>query len=198
VMVALLLVRFPYRGHVRQIAGAGGLIALLTVGGVVVGTPGWARLPGRYLVSADTRSVESEGIAAAEWANSVLGPKHNMVADRVNRMLMSAYGEQDMVTTYASGLAVRRLYLTREIQPVHRQIVRDGDIQYLVADQRLTTALPVVGHYFDRGEEDVVGQRTTPLDPLLLSKFDQLPEVSRVFDSGNIQIYDVHALGEGQ
>jgi len=197
-MVALFLIRFPYRGHARQFLVAGALIALFTVGGVLVGMPGWARLPGPYLVSADSRSVEPEGIAAAQWAGQVLGPGHNMVADRVNRMLMSAYGEQNMVTTYASGLAVRRLFLTRAIEPIHRQIVRDGDIQYLVADQRLTTGLPVVGHYFDRGEENVVGQRTTPLDAELLSKFDQLPEVSRVFDSGNIQIYDIRALGEGQ
>jgi hypothetical protein len=40
-----------------------------------------------------------------------------MVADRVNRILLSAYGEQDMVTTYQTGLAVRRLYLSTQILP---------------------------------------------------------------------------------
>jgi hypothetical protein len=69
-----------------------------------------------------------------------------------------------------------------------------GRIEYLLADQRLTTGLPVVGHYFDRGEESFVGRRQTPLDPLLLSKFDRLPEVHRVFDSGNIQLYDISRL----
>jgi hypothetical protein len=197
-MVALFLVRFSYRGHVRQIVGAAGLIALLTVGGVLVGTPGWARLPGPYLVSADTRSIDLEGIAATEWTQSYLGSHNRMVADRVNRILLSAYGEQDMVTTYQTGLAVRRLYLSTQILPNDRAIVRDGEIRYLVADQRLTTALPVVGHYFDRGEEVVVGVHKEPLDPLFFSKFDKQPDVSRVFDSGNIQIYDIGALGNPQ
>ena len=173
------------------------MIALLTVGGVLVGTPGWGRLPGPYLVSADTRSIDLEGIAAAEWTQSYLGPHNRMVADRVNRILMAAYGEQDMVTTYETGLAVRRLYLSAQILPNDRAIVREGDIRYL-SDQRLTTGLPVVGHYFDRGEEVVVGFHKEPLDPLFFSKFDKQLEVSRVFDSGNIQIYDIGALGNPQ
>jgi hypothetical protein len=48
-MVALFLVRFSYRGHVRQMVGAAGLIAFADRRGVLVGTPGWARLPGPYL-----------------------------------------------------------------------------------------------------------------------------------------------------
>jgi hypothetical protein len=107
---------------------------------------------------------------------------------------MSAYGQQNLIITYETRLPVRRLYLTTEIGPIHREIIRDGAIKYLVADHRLTTGLPVVGHYFDRGEESSIGQRDTPLDPILLSKFDRLPEVSRIFDSGNIRIYDVSGL----
>ena len=123
----------------------------------MVGTPSWARLPGPYLVSADSVRLTLEGIAAAQWTQSYLGPHNRMVADRVNRILMSAYGEQDLVTTYQTGLAVRRLYLSRTILPNGSRDRREGDIRYLFADQRLTTGLPVVGHYFDRGEEVVVG-----------------------------------------
>lgn len=198
-VIALGLARFSYRGRLgaTQLATAGVLVALLAVGGVLTGMPPWARLPGPYLVSADSRSIEPEGLAAAGWAQAVLGPDNHFVADRVNRILLSTYGDQQLITTYETGLAFRRLYLTRQIEAVHREIVRDGQIQYLVADRRLTTALPVVGHYFDRGEESVVGRRITPLDPELLDKFDRLPEVSRVFDSGNIQIYDISGLAAG-
>jgi hypothetical protein len=107
---------------------------------------------------------------------------------------MSAMGQQNMITTYETGVPVRRLYLTNDIGPIHRQIIAAGDVKYLLTDQRFTRFLPTVGHYFDRGEESFVGIRTSPLDPLLLSKFDRLPEVHRVFDSGNIQIYDVSGL----
>jgi hypothetical protein len=195
-VAALSLARFSYRGRLGLLQGATAavVIAVLSLGGVIVGVAPWARLPGPYLVSADARSVEPEGIAAAKWSREYLGSGNEMVADRVNRILMSAYGLQTMIITYETRLPVRRLYLTPEIGSVHRGIVRDGGIQYLVADRRLTTGLPVVGHYFDRGEESFVGRREAPLDPVLLDKFDRLPQVSRVFDSGNIRIYDIRAL----
>jgi hypothetical protein len=178
-------------------AGVATVLAILTVGGVIVGLPGWARLPGPYLVSADGRSVESEGIAAAEWARDVLGAGNVMVADRVNSILMSTYGQQELVTTYETRLPLRRLYLVPEVGPVQRQIVRDGQIRYLVIDRRLSTGLPVVGHYYDRGERRLLGSQYVPLDPQLLAKWDSQPEVSRIFDSGNIQLYDVSALAQG-
>ncbi len=195
-IVALGLSRVNYRGRRgKLLAGAAaGMIAVVAMGGIIVGVAPWARLPGPYLVSADARSVEPEGIAAALWAREVLGRNNNVVADRVNRIIMSAYGQQNLITTYETGVPVRRLYLTNEIGPIHRQIIAAGDIKYLLADQRLTTGLPVVGHYFDRGEELFVGIRQSALDPLLLSKFDRLPEVHRVFDGGSIQLYDISGL----
>jgi hypothetical protein len=198
-VIALGLARFPYRGRLGrvQLGAAGVLLAVLTLGGVLTGMPPWARLPGPYLVSADGRSVEVEGIAAASWARSALGSDNRFVADRINRILFATYGDQHLITTYGTGVPVRRLYLSPRIDAAERDIVRRGQLDYLVVDRRLTTALPVVGHYFDRGEEAVVGRYVTPLDAALLDKFDQLPDASRVFDSGNIQIYDISGLATG-
>jgi hypothetical protein len=195
-VAALALARFTYRGRYGLIQKAAFVvfIVIISTGGVVVGMPSWARLPGEYLVSADVRSVEPEGIAAATWTRDVLGPNHNIVADRVNRILMSTFGQQQMITTYQTRLPFRRLYLEPEIGPAHRRILADGGVEYLVADWRMTTRVPTVGVYIDRGEEAVVGVHETPLDPELLEKYDRQPGVSRVYDSGNIRIYDVSAI----
>jgi hypothetical protein len=166
------------------------------VGGVIVGQPGWARLPGPYLPSADGRSIETEGVSAATWTRRYLGDHNAFVADRVNQILMSTYGRQDTVTTYQARLPVRRLYLSSGIGPTQRQIVHDGGIHYLVVDRRLTMGPPTVGHYFDRGETRLTGGGGATLAPQLLAKFDQQPDISRIFDSGNIQLYDVSALGQ--
>jgi hypothetical protein len=199
VVVALALARFSYRGVVGglRLAAVGSALAVLVVGGVLVGMPGWERLPGPYLVSADARSIESEGLAAAAWSKDVLGPDNRFVADRVNRILLATYGRQTIITSYASGVAVNRLYFSRELGDVEREIVQAGQVKYLLADQRLTTDLPTVGHYFDRGEESLVGQHVSPLDPELLDKFDHMPGVSRIFDSGNIRIYDISGIAAG-
>jgi hypothetical protein len=192
-VIGLSLARLTYGGRVGafQMIGAAAVMIVLTVGGVLVGLPDWSRLPGPYLVSADGRSVDAESVAAAKWTLDSLGPNNNFAADRVNRLLISAYGQQQAATTYVTGIQIRKLFLDQELGSVERQVAKAADIDFLVTDQRLTTGLPVVGHYFDRGEEVVVGIHDTPLDPNLLAKFDQVPDISRIYDSGNIHIYDL-------
>jgi hypothetical protein len=71
--------------------------------------------------------------------------------------------------------------------------LRQDDIRYLVIDRRLSTALPHVGTYVEYGEQDTF-RHTRPIDPAALAKYDGMPRVSRVLDSGDIAVYDVGAL----
>ncbi len=192
-VIGLSLARFAYKGRlgVPQMVGAGAVMIVLTVGGVLVGMPDWSRLPGPYLVSADGRSVDAQGVSAARWTLDNLGPDNTFAADRVNRLLLSAYGQQQVATTYVTGIPIRKLFLDPDLGKVQQQIAQKAGIQYVLTDQRLTTGLPVVGHYFDRGEEVVVGIHDNPLNPGLLAKFDGQPQISRIFDGGDIRIYDL-------
>lgn len=198
-VIALAVVRLSFKGRrgMLQKAGVAVVVGVLLLGGVIVSLPAWGRLAGPYLVEADGRSVETEGIAAAEWSREVLGPNNLMVADRVNSLLMATYGDQNMVTTNGTRLPVRQLYLG-SAERVERLIVAQGNIHYLVVDRRLSTGLPTVGYYFDKGETRILGNETTPLDPQILAQWDSKGEVSRVFDSGDIQLYDVSAFGQTQ
>ena len=63
-----------------------------------------------------------------------------------------------------------------------------GEVDYLVADRRLTRALPLNGGYF--GDDDYqLGADVVRCRLPGLRKFDRAPGVSRVYDSGNIAIY---------
>lgn len=167
------------------------LLVVVFVGGIILGLPRWQRLPGPYLVSADFRSVEPNGIAAAAWARQALGPGHRFVADRVNRILMSTYGRQTSIGAYIAT-DVDAFYETPAFGPNERSLIRQTGAELVVVDRRLTTALPTVGFYFKRGE--LAGPRTEPLAPEGLDKLDGAPNVSRLFDNGSIQIYDVRAI----
>ena len=119
--------------------------------------------------------------------------ENRLIADRTNRLLMGAYGEQRPVTSYADKVKTSQVFLAPAIGEVERQILRRGQVRYVVVDRRLSQGLPSTGNYFERGE--IAGdQHTTPLDPAVLAKFDHLELVSRLFDSGDIVIYDVGAL----
>jgi hypothetical protein len=196
-VVALALVRLSFvgrRGAVQMVAAVG-VVGVLVVGGVIVGLPSWARLPGPYLVSADGRSVETTGIAAALWTRDYLGSGHVFAADRVNRLLLADYGQQQIISSYEERVPLRRLFLTSGVGREQRDIIRGADLQYVVIDRRLSSAPPVVGNYFDRADARLLGGATKAVKPEVLAKWDGAPGVSRIFDSGVIQVYDVSALG---
>ena len=150
-------------------------------------------MPGPYLVSADNRSVEPQGIQDALWTYSHLSTNNRVATDRINSLLMSVYGRQYAVTHLADNVNVSSLFLDPSVSLSDTQLMQTAHIRYLVVDLRLSTATPLVGVYFESGEPDA-GQYTKPLPLSSLTKFDTVPQLNREFDSGSIVIYDVKEL----
>jgi hypothetical protein len=167
--------------------------ALLLYGGVATGTAPWSRLPGPYLVAADHRSIEPEGISAASWAEEFLGPGNRIGADRVNQLLMLTYGLQRPVTTLADVVDPTPVFFSRRFSPYERRLLRRARLDYLVVDYRLTRNLPWLGYYYDSFEPDAFRHKR-PMPVAAYAKFDRIGRVSRVFDSGDIVIFDVSGV----
>lgn len=170
-----------------------GAATVVLIGGVIVGIPRWARLPGPYLVSGDARSVEPNGIAAARWARAELGPDHRMVGDRTNRVLMGVYGHQEVLLANNARVNLSAFYRSFEFGVPQRRLIAEQRVKYAIVDLRLTTLFPTVGFYFQK-QELSAGTQITPLRPAGLEKFDTEPGLDRVFDNGEIRIYDVSSL----
>ena len=168
-------------------------LSVIFVGGVIVGWPRWGRIPGPYLVAADTRSIEAQGLGAADWARLTLAPARRIATDRINGLLMGSYGRQFTVRYTDDGRGLAWVFFGADLTESQRATLRDGKVQYVAVDRRLSSALPLVGVYFEAGEPDA-NAHTTPMDPVDTQKFDRLPEVNRVFDSGDITVYDVSRL----
>ncbi len=167
------------------------LVTVVFVGEIIVGAgPRWARLPGPYLVGADARSVEPEGISAATWARSYLGTGNRIATDRINSLLMITYGEQRTVNHAQDNLDISPLFVAPGYGPAQRAIVEQGKVRYVVVDRRLSTALPRLGIYYEAPEANALNH-TTPIDPAALAKFDRLTDINRLFDSGDIVIYEI-------
>jgi hypothetical protein len=163
--------------------------AVLLVGGVVIGWPPWDRLPGSYLIGADSRSIEPRGLQAAAWARTNLGPQHRVAADFTNVLLMGSYGEQHALTHLSDGIDVSTLFLPTTFGAAQLAVVQHGKVQYVVVDQRLSTGVSQGSSLFE-----LATPGTRPLDPKALAKFDHLGLVSRIYDNGSIIIYDVRGL----
>lgn len=194
-VVAIAIVRSRTTGAKRvvQHLTLTALAALLFMGEVIVGSgPSWARLPGPYLVAADARSIEPLGLRAAFWTRTYLGPDNRVATDRINALLIGAYGHQRTVTHAADGIDISPLFFSRGYGTVQEEIIRRGAIDYLVVDKRLSTALPGLGIYFEAPEADA-NRHLQPIDPEALAKFDRLSGISRLYDSGDIVIYAIGA-----
>jgi hypothetical protein len=193
VAIAVVELRLPRvrKGDLLVLLTAGA--ATILMGGIVLGWPEPWRLPGPFLVSSHTRSADPQGITAAEWARTYLGPNNRMAADWINTLLMGSFGHQDVETGLVDGVNVAPLFLSASIGKEEQLILQRGRIHYVVIDHRLSTALPLTGWYFVNGEPNTQ-HYTSPIDLALLEKFDHQINLSRLFDSGDIVIYDVGRL----
>jgi hypothetical protein len=161
------------------------------VGGHLMGSgPDWARLPGRYLVSADGRSMDAETLAAARWAVDGLPVGSRVAADRVSSVLLSAQAGA-WPATRADNLFTPELYFADRWGAHELKAVRHLHLQYLYVDRRFANELPRLGSYFYKGETPGP-QRLTRAE---LTKFDNVSGLHAVYRHGPIVIYDTSGLG---
>jgi hypothetical protein len=175
----------------RAVAVAG--FAILTIGGVILGTSPETRLPGPYLVGADSRSIDQESIQAAEWMRDTLGEERRVAADRVNRLLLGSYGSQDVVFHASTGIETWQLFLSPGVGRNEIARIKRAKLEFLLIDRRLSRSLPLVPFYYEEGE--IAHERhDVPIQAATLAKWDTAPGVDRIFDSGDLQLYDVRSL----
>ena len=167
---------------------------VIFAGGITSGSPPWSRLPGPYLVSADPRSVEAQGLTTADWARETLGENNRFAGDRINSVIMGSFGMQTMVFKEdREGERVTAVFFAPTLDDHVKQVIRTGNIHYLIADYRLTTMRPYLSYYFEAGEPIPPGPSHI-FEERAFDKFDGVPEINRVFDNGNIVIYDTTRL----
>jgi hypothetical protein len=173
------------------------LVVLATgvfVGGHLMGSgPDWARLPGRFLVSADGRSMDAETLAAVRWAVDGLPIGSRIGADRVSSVLLAAQaGSWPVMHDDDNGsISTPELYFADKWGAQELKTVRSLHLRYLYVDRRFAGELPRLGSYFYRGET-AEQQRLTRAE---LTKFDNVAGLRAVYRHGPIVIYDTSGLG---
>jgi hypothetical protein len=106
---------------------------------------------------------------------------------------MGSYGGQQGIIYATSGVPLWDLLFSPQLGTAERELVQQGPVDYIMVDRRLSRGLPRVGVYVETGEPNTF-RHATPMNPAVLAKFDDAPGVSRVFDSGDLQVYEVAVL----
>jgi O-antigen/teichoic acid export membrane protein len=180
-----------------QLVTVTALLVVGFLGGVVLGAGPTARqLPGPYLVEADARSMDADNLAAARWLAGFVPPDSRVFADRTGGLLASADGRQFTVRHLSTRIDASRLLLDPAFTDQDVDRIREAQIDYLIVDLRISSALPTLGVYVETGEYEGRG-RTEPVPAAALAKFAAVPGVDRIYDSGTVQVYDVRRLRDG-
>jgi hypothetical protein len=173
----------PLRRTVIAATALGGALALMA-GGLANGWPPfWERLPGPHQVAGFERSVGPDNIAAARWALAYLGPGNRFGTDLGSYAVLGGYGDQDPVRN------ARFLYTSPASSVLAEARTQSEAIRYVFVDHRLAQSLPASGQYFP--VDPAAGTYTRPLPAAGLRKFDHIGGASRIYDAGNIVIYDL-------
>lgn len=175
----------PARSVLSHPMVAGTAMATVLMVGARLGgwPPDWGRLPGPLLVDAYGRGVDNQGVAAATWAGRYLPRDSRVACDFTGCSLASSYGRLDPVL-YASRLITDPQWTLADEMLVHTQ-----DVDLVWIDLRLSRHLPVTGSYFFG--DPLAGRHQTPIAAEALGKFDALPGTDRLYDSGDVRLYDL-------
>lgn len=160
------------------------LVVGLAVGSIAGGWPSFfARLPGPFKVSAWERSVDHHNLDVAQWFADSVPPDQGVASDFSTEGIISALGHQ------AEPTGVAKLFLPTSYTSSQGKIARNQRISFIVADRRITQQLPATGYYFENDPN--YGSYSTPLPSRSLTKFNDIPGVSRVYDDGTIVVYEI-------
>ena len=163
-----------------------GVATVLFLGSLIFGFgPVVSLLPGPYVVGGDSLSYGSPSLAVAHFADTHLPAGSHVAADHDNSDLLLALGG----VTPARGINPEAIFFDRSFNLYDIYLVRKDDIRYIVVDDRLARGRPLYGTYIAAGEP------TKRLTLAELDKFDShSPFIKRIYDNGQIQVYDVTAM----
>jgi hypothetical protein len=110
---------------------------------------------------------------------------------------MGAYGRQYIIRSGTNNIQIAPVLFSLTLGEWEYNLLNMTDAQYAVVDYRLTRELPELGVFVEVGEPGG-NQHRSPIAEVALDKFNKLPNVSRIYDAGNIRIYEIQALSESQ
>jgi hypothetical protein len=187
-VAAVAAVAFVDRGRGRWRVPAvaiGGVIAI--AGGVVIGWPSAARLPRAFTAEAAGARIEAQGPQFARWARTHLPAESAFVANDSNGRLLSVAGFDRV---FAGPTPTVPQLLTFDVLPQWQwDFLRAQGIDYVVVDRRVASTDTLIGYFYPRASE----ADDPPISNWqnVRQKYEGLPNSGRIFDSGDIVVYDI-------
>jgi hypothetical protein len=167
------------------------LATVLFVGGAALGWSPEIRLSQALRVAVGDTTLEPQGLSAARWTRRFLpGDERNTyAANGANSRLLMSHGRQPIRTGGVGGadLAIDLPLL----EPWQIDLLREKRIRYVLMDRRAFTDTNLSGYFFPTRISPSAWDAVIPSG--VYTKFDR-PTTSRLYDSGDVVLYDIRHL----
>ncbi len=185
VPAALLLIRIWGNGASRRRVTVSFTVAAVTAAGATLAStpPSWERLPGKFRVASDESGIDSRTAAAAAFAGRTFFAYANSACDHSLCSLL------DGDTRATTSVVATRMFYADDI--LRHALIGRLALDYVLVDDRIARQRPATGIYFP-GEGNAHYPR--PFPAARLAAFGSDPLYSRVYDNGDVQVYDVTAV----
>jgi hypothetical protein len=166
-------------------------VPLIAVGGLISGWPTDRRVAFPYRIERNGAVIEPEEVTFGKWAGRALPPGQRIATEDSEARVLQLYGYQDAVA--GGSPDVRDMLHVESLDDWMITLLRDHRFQYVAIDRR-TISTDVMRAYFFASEGS---PRAEHRSTVVSGKFDR-STAFRVFDSGEIVMYDVEPLLESE
>jgi hypothetical protein len=170
-----------------------GLITLVFVGEVTIGTAFYQRAPESSHPRGYPWSVQPDVIAASRWAREHLGIDRRFGANAIDAFALATYGGQDTVTEDD----VWPIFFAPTLNQTVVRAIRVNRVRYLLVNSRMTRGVPPTPGYYFSPQEPHAGEYTRSFPAASLSKFATSTCTQLLYSAGEVEIYDVSRIENG-
>ena len=192
VAIALALAWTRPRGTIGRHGGRLGValpVVVIFAGGVAAGWRPEIRLAQALRVEVGNSFIEPQSVTAARWSRRWLPADRCSVfaASDAKARLMVTYGRRPVgkVNEVENAIDLPGL------EPWQMAILRNESVRYTVLDRLVINSDNLAGYFFTTKISPPIWHTRAPA--LIYQKFDN-PMTNRIFDSGDVTIYDIARL----
>ena len=177
----------------RRTALATGLVTLVFVGEISIGTAFYQLLPESSHPQGYPWSVQADVISASKWGRDHLGINQTFGANELDSFALATYGEQDTVAEDN----VWPIFFAGTMNQTVVNSIETARVHYLFVNWQMTKGVPPTpGYYFSSLEPDA-GEYKRAFPTAALRKFSSTACTRLVYNSGAIQIFNVSRIENG-
>ena len=165
-------------------AGVAVCACVAVLGGTVVGSDSYARLARPTQVNVADRVIRPQSDTVVAWAAENLPRTASIAADATSGRLLLERGFRRVIAN--SGSIGELLPTTLISGDAKRDLIAENAIDYVILDRRQSSTEPGLGLTFPRPDE-----RDQLYPSRAIRDFEQMRGARRVFDGGDIVVFDV-------